>query len=92
MATFVLLSSVDNGTPMKSIHRMGYFPIGMEETVKTVALTAILFIGPLFEACIVEGGWRDWICLRGLNAVYSGWIGYRNMVAVHIALPASEPY
>jgi prenyl protein peptidase len=68
---------------------MGYFPIGIEETVKTVGLTAILFIGPLFEACIVEGGWRDWICLRGLNAVYSGWIGYRNMVAVYIALPAS---
>lgn len=60
---------------------MGYFPIGLEETVKAVGLTAILFAGPLFEAGIAEGGWRDWICLRGVNEVISGWIGWRNYVA-----------
>lgn len=61
---------------------MGYFPIGVEEAAKTVGLTAILFLGPLFEAGIVEGRWRDWIRLQGLQATYSGWIGYRNMIAV----------
>jgi prenyl protein peptidase len=67
---------------IKALHHMGWFPIGIEEAAKSVALTAILFIGPLFEAGIVEGRWRDWIRLRGLHAVVSGWIGYRNMVAV----------
>jgi len=44
-------------------------------------LTAILFVGPLFEAGLVEGGWRNWIRLRGLDAVISSWMGWRNMVA-----------
>lgn len=61
---------------------MGYYPLGLEETVKTVALTAILFAGPLFEAGIAEGGWRDWIRLCGVNETISGWIGWRNYVAV----------
>jgi len=67
---------------IKTLHRMGWFPIGIEEAAKSVALTAILFVGPLFEAGIVEGRWQNWIRLRGLNAVVTGWIGYRNMVAV----------
>jgi prenyl protein peptidase len=67
---------------------MGYFPIGWEEIVKTLGLTAILFLGPLFEAGIVDGEWKDWIKLKGLNAVISGWIGWRNFVAVR---PSSCP-
>lgn len=64
---------------------MGYFPVGLLEATKSLALTALLFLGPLFEAGVVEGGWRNWIRLRGFNAVVGGWIGYRNMVAVRIA-------
>ncbi|KAF4628741.1 hypothetical protein G7Y89_g9411 [Cudoniella acicularis] len=79
--TFVILCSiVENGNPLQALHSMGWFPIGFVETVKTVGLTAILFVGPLFEAGIAEGGWRDWVRLRGLNVI-SGWIGYRNFVA-----------
>lgn len=79
--TFVALSSVDGGSPLKSLHRMGLFPVGFDEVAKVLALTAILFMGPLFEAGIAEGGWRDWIRLRGLNQTISGWIGYRNFIA-----------
>lgn len=61
---------------------MGYYPIGISETIKSLALTALLFLGPLFEAGVVEGRWRDWIRLRGVSAVVGGWIGYRNLVAV----------
>jgi prenyl protein peptidase len=45
ICTFVFLSSVDNGSPMKSIHRMGFFPVGVPETGKALLLTAILFVG-----------------------------------------------
>jgi len=79
--TFVVLSSVDGGSALKSIHSMGYFPIGLEEAIKCVTLTAILFAGPLFEAGIVESGWRDWIRLRGLKAVFEDWMDWRNFVA-----------
>ena len=61
---------------------MGWFPIGIVEALKSVGLTAILFLGPLFEGGIAEGEWRNWIRLRGLNTVISGWIGWRNFVAV----------
>jgi prenyl protein peptidase len=82
----VVLASVDEGSPLfspiKALHKLGYFPIGFYESAKALLLTAILFIGPLFEAGIAEGKWRDWIRLRGLNACIRGWIGYRNYVAV----------
>jgi prenyl protein peptidase len=65
------------------LHKLGYFPIGLYESAKAVLLTAILFTGPLFEAGIVEGTWRDWVRLRELNATVRGWIGYRNYVAVY---------
>jgi prenyl protein peptidase len=94
VTTFVILASIDDGnpifSPVKALHQLGYFPIGFAETAKAVALTAILFLGPLFEAGIAEGQWRDWIRLRGLDAVIHGWIGYRNMVAVRASSPHSS--
>lgn len=68
---------------------MGWYPIGLLETAKAVGLTAILFLGPLFEAGIVQGGWRDWIRLRGLSTI-SSWIGYRNLVAVWSPFPQKK--
>lgn len=64
---------------------MGYVPVGIAEAARSLALTAILFVGPLFESGIVEGNWRSWIRLRGLDAVVSSWIGWRNMVAVGVS-------
>jgi len=81
VTTFVIQSSSNSGSPAKAVHQLGYFPVGFEETVKAVALTSCLFLGPLFEAGIVECRWRDWIRLRGLDAIVSGWIGWRNIVA-----------
>jgi len=69
---------------------MGFFPIGFEEVGKALALVAVLFLGPLFEAGIVDGGWRDWIRLRGLNQTISGWIGYRNFIAACPSNPSTE--
>ncbi|KAE9374469.1 Abi-domain-containing protein [Stipitochalara longipes BDJ] len=79
--TFVLLSSVGSGSPLNSLHLMGYFPIGVAEAVRNLGLIAILFLGPLFEAGAAEGRWRDWIRLRGLSASIGSWIGWRNLVA-----------
>jgi len=70
---------------------MGYLPIGGIEAIKSVTLTAILFIGPLFEAGIAEGAWRDWIHLRGVDVVIRSWIGWRNMIAVRFLLSIIMP-
>jgi len=61
---------------------MGYFPIGITETIKALALTATLFLGPLFEAGIVEGGWRRWLRLEDVYTVLRSWMGWRNFVTV----------
>jgi prenyl protein peptidase len=61
---------------------MGYLPPEFTEAAKCMALTCILFLGPLFEAAIVEGAWRDWLRLRGAGELFGSWIGYRNIVAV----------
>lgn len=88
ITTFVVLASTDDegplDAPFKALHKLGYFPIGLYDSAKAFLLTAILFMGPLFEAGIAEGQWRDWIRLRGLNATVRSWIGYRNFVAVRL--------
>lgn len=64
-----------------ALHHLGYIPVGFAETINCLMLTATLFIGPLFEAGIVEGRWKDWIRLRDAE-VLSSWSGWRNLVAV----------
>lgn len=81
VCTFIILCTADHETPLQALHILGWYPVGVEESVKAVALTAILFLGPLFEAGIAEGRWRSWMRLRGLNTTISGWIGYRTFVA-----------
>lgn len=61
---------------------MGLFPIGIVETVKCLVLTQILFLGPLFEAGIVDGEWNDWIRLKGIYRLWDDWTSWRNYVAV----------
>ena len=82
----VLFSVATDGTSvenaLKALHRMGYLPIGIIETLKALTLTAALFLGPLFEAGIVEGGWRRWLRLEDVYAVLWSWMGWRNFVAV----------
>lgn len=82
IGTFVLLSSVGHWSPARAIHNLGYYPVGFLESAKSLALTCILFLGPLFENGIVEGAWRDWIRLHGVCDHLRGWVGYRNIVAV----------
>jgi prenyl protein peptidase len=80
--TFFILSFDKNGTALRALHNLGYFPIGLVDTAKSLTLLAILFLGPLYEAGVVEGSWRDWIRLRGFRELLGSWIGYRNLVAV----------
>ncbi|KAG9241783.1 CAAX protease self-immunity-domain-containing protein [Calycina marina] len=80
---FVLYTHASNSSPTQNVlegmHRMGYLPIGLGETIKALALTATLFMGPLFEGGI-EGRWRRWLKLEDAYAVLSSWQGWRNFV------------
>lgn len=61
---------------------MGYWPLGLVEALRALLLTALLFLGPLFESLVVEGYWREWMTGEPVKELLSDWITWRNLVAV----------
>lgn len=61
---------------------LGWWPIDLGDILRSLLLTAILFIGPLYERGIVEGEWRSWFSRAKWSESLGGWIGWRNYVAV----------
>jgi prenyl protein peptidase len=80
--TYLLMVYKFHMLPSDSLKLLGWWPIGVTEIAKSILLTALLFMGPLFERGIVEEEWRSWIGGRRLVESLSGWIGWRNYVAV----------
>ena len=85
--TIYLITTQSKISLLEACRLLGFWPIGLPETAKSVLLTLILFAGPLFEKGIVEGGWRDWIRGRALVDTLSSWVGYRNFVIVRLPFP-----
>lgn len=67
---------------------MGYWPVGLSETARSLFLTAILFAGPVFESLIVNGGWRDWVGLTPIKEVWSDLLAWRTIVVVCEGIPS----
>lgn len=82
VCTFLVLTSQGHLTRPDAVHSMGYWPVGLAETAKTLLLTAILFAGPLYETFVVHGAWRDWMSLQPVTELFSEWTTWRNIVAV----------
>jgi prenyl protein peptidase len=62
---------------------MGYWPVGLAETLKSCLLTGLLFAAPLYEALVIDGGWREWISgFQPLRDIWAEWPAWRNLVAV----------
>ncbi|KAH8431259.1 CAAX prenyl protease RCE1 [Aspergillus melleus] len=81
LAVFWLIIAKDNAPVSEALRLLGWWPVGLLEIARSLALTAILFTGPLFERGIAEGEWRDWIRGRRVSETLRGWIGWRNYVA-----------
>ncbi|KAI0431518.1 CaaX protease [Xylaria sp. FL1042] len=81
LITFVILTSQGRATHAEALHFMGYWPLGLAETARSLLLTAILFSGPLYETLLVDGGWRQWLSLHPISSLFSEWIRWRNIVA-----------
>ncbi|KAI1497503.1 hypothetical protein F5X99DRAFT_361243 [Biscogniauxia marginata] len=79
--TLVILTSEGRASYGEALHSMGYWPVGLVETVKSLLLTAILFSGPLYETLVVDGAWRDWFSLQPVSQLFSEWTMWRNIVA-----------
>jgi prenyl protein peptidase len=61
---------------------MGYKPVGMGESLKSLLLTAALFAGPLYETLILDGVWEEWLRLQPLKDIWTQWTSWRNIVVV----------
>ncbi|QPG95768.1 hypothetical protein C2857_001996 [Epichloe festucae Fl1] len=81
LVTFVLVKRSPISLNVSPWNLMGYWPIGMVEAGKTVLLTGLLFLGPLYECLLIDGNWRSWSSLDPLKQVWSDLAVWRNMVA-----------
>ncbi|KAJ9150844.1 CaaX protease [Pleurostoma richardsiae] len=81
VATFLILTKKANTSFQDAAHSMGYWPLGLLEAVRSLLLTALLFLGPLFETLVVCGGWRNWLSLGPMKELLDEWTTWRNIVA-----------
>ncbi|KAK3368046.1 hypothetical protein B0H63DRAFT_528433 [Podospora didyma] len=80
-ATYAVLVGPAGASTAEVLHLIGLWPPALAESVRAVALTALLFAGPLFSYLVVDDGWRDWLCLDPLRDVWDDWLTWRNIVA-----------
>ncbi|KAF4120265.1 prenyl protein peptidase [Geosmithia morbida] len=73
--------AAEASTTMNPWRLMGYWPPGLLETAKALALTALLFAAPLYEHVVVDGAWSRWLHLEPLVDVWVAWPSWRNYVA-----------
>lgn len=65
---------------------LGWWPLQLMDILKTLSLLVLLFMGPLFEAAIIERRWSDWLTARYLHETLASSIGWRTFVAVRHAI------
>ncbi|PKY06063.1 prenyl protein protease [Aspergillus campestris IBT 28561] len=79
IAVLGLLIQNDVTVP-EAMHLLGWWPIGLAEVLCTLLLTAILFVGPLFER-VAEGEWKHGSPVGRIYESLNSWAGWRNYVA-----------
>lgn len=88
--TFLLLSALAEDGSSSPLQAMGYWPLGLWESIRSLFLVGLLFAGPLYEALVVHGLWKDWTTLRPLSDVWHEWTSWRNLVMVSSLAEASS--
>ncbi|KAG6042171.1 hypothetical protein E4U41_003917 [Claviceps citrina] len=81
LATFLIIGNSSMSLDNSPWTLMGYWPLGMVEACRSLLLTCLLFLGPLYEHLLIDGSWRRWPSLDGFKHVWSDWAVWRNMVA-----------
>lgn len=59
---------------------MGVWPLSILDALKTLLLTMILFLGPLFEHLICHSAWRPALDIRNYTLIYTDLTAYRNLI------------
>ena len=82
MTTFFVLRSYGGKDTMGALKTMGVLPGSgaVRDVVKGVALTMVLFAGPLLERFCFNGDLAGW--QTRVPASLTGWFGWRNYIVV----------
>ncbi|KAL4871995.1 hypothetical protein BDV12DRAFT_162829 [Aspergillus spectabilis] len=81
LAVLWLIVGKDDSSVLGALRLMGWWPLGFTDIFHSLLLTAILFIGPLFERGVAEGEWTEWFRGTRISETLGSWIGWRNYVA-----------
>ncbi|KAK3401171.1 hypothetical protein B0T20DRAFT_391012 [Sordaria brevicollis] len=81
LSTFLILLFVANLSVSDALHYLGFWPLGLTESARALALTALLFAGPLFLYLVVDDGYKDWLRGDPLKEVWGDMLVWRNIVA-----------
>ena len=79
--TLYVISTRAQVSYLELLHLLGWYPFSPLDVAKILALTVLLFAGPLFEKGVIESGWRHWAKGRDIHETLSSWIGWRNYIA-----------
>lgn len=90
LSTLAVLVTKGGYENPQAFHAMGYWPIGLGESFRALFLTALLFLGPLFETLVIEGYWREWTTGEPVKEVFADWVTWRNLVAVNLTPPPEK--
>ncbi|PHH51404.1 CAAX prenyl protease 2 [Ceratocystis fimbriata CBS 114723] len=80
IASYLIISKASPNGHSDALALMGYWPLGITETVRTLLLNSILFAGPIFETLIIDGEWRALIDGSVVSSVWTNLHNRRNLV------------
>lgn len=81
--TTCLILTHFRAAPSDILHLTGVYPFAVVSSLRALAVTALLFLGPLFNTLVVERAYTHWLSLppQPLAEVWSEWTTWRNLVA-----------
>ncbi|EMC96724.1 hypothetical protein BAUCODRAFT_148289 [Baudoinia panamericana UAMH 10762] len=88
VVTVYVLAVEGHAGPRDVLRLLAVWPTDPLDIAKTLALVAVLFVGPLYESIIVNDDWREWSFSALKEGLFDSWTGYRNLIVA----PASEEY
>ncbi|KAK4456370.1 CaaX protease, partial [Cladorrhinum samala] len=82
IATYLILTYFSRSpiTPSHAFHLLGFYPLSLYPALKSLFLTSLLFLGPLYSYFIIDEGYQPWLSLEPLKDCWTTWQYWRNYV------------
>lgn len=81
VAALYLLLVTAKVDPIPALHILGWWPIFSSDVLRCLAITFLLYLGPLFELMFIDKIFTQFRHSHLLRETLSSWQGYRNFVA-----------